>query len=86
MTVYPDAYHAFDVSTQRPSFWLAQAQNPSRCFLVERADGHLINRDTSQPFSFQDACITYGATVGYHLGATNRAIKTVKAFFTDTLK
>jgi dienelactone hydrolase len=86
ITVYPGAYHGFDVSTQRPAFWVARAQNTSRCFVIERADGRLINRDTGHPFSFQDACITYGTTVGYHPGATSHAIKAVQAFFTETLQ
>ena len=86
ITVYPGAHHGFDVPTLPPSLWRARAQNPSACFPVERADGRLINQATQQPFSFQDACITYGATVGYDSGATSHAIKAVQALFTDTLK
>jgi dienelactone hydrolase len=86
LTVYPGAHHGFDVSTLPPSLWRAGAQNASACFLVERADGRLLNRATQHPFSFQDACITYGATVGYDAGATQHAIKTVQALVTDTLK
>ena len=35
-------------------------QNASRCFWEERPEGHLVNRDTGQPFSLDDPCVFRG--------------------------
>jgi dienelactone hydrolase len=80
---YSGAHHGFDRSAPR---YLLQAQNPSRCLAEERPGGVLVNRDTGQPASFNDPCMSRGATVGYDPRAADGAFQAVRAFLTATFK
>jgi hypothetical protein len=40
-----------------------------------------VNLDTRKPFSWNDSCVTRGATVGYNNQAREEAIKSVQQFF-----
>jgi len=83
LTEYPGAHHGFDRAAPR---YLPQVQNPSRCFLEERPGAVLVNRDTGQQWSFNDPCLSRGATVGYDPRAYEEALKAVKAFLTATFQ
>jgi dienelactone hydrolase len=86
LTEFPGAYHAFD-NPLSPVQRIANAQVRSRrCFLEEREGGVLVNRETGQPFTFQDSCIEWGAMAGYDPQATSEAIKAVTQFLTSLWK
>jgi dienelactone hydrolase len=80
---YAGAHHGFDHAAPR---YLPQVQSGRRCSLEERPGGIIVNRDTGQRFSFNDPCISRGATVGYDPRAYEEALKAVKAFLTATFK
>jgi dienelactone hydrolase len=86
LTGYPGAYHGFDTPSLPPSVSLPQVQRGPRCRIVERVPGEMVNRETGQPFTYRDACIERGATIGYHPQAHAEAVKAVKAFVTATFK
>lgn len=78
---YAGAHHGFDRANPR---YLPQAQNGRRCFREERPGGVMVNRDTGQRASFNDPCISRGATVGYDPRAYEEALKAVRAFLRAT--
>lgn len=84
ITVYPDVYHAFD--SPIPPFLLANkdAQASFGCMRVER-DGVLLNRDTGEPFSYADACVTLGPHVKADASAFAAAQASVAAFLDETI-
>ena len=86
LTGYPGAHHAFDSPSLPPSLSLPQVQRGPRCRIVERVPGEMVNRETGQPFTYNDACVERGATIGYHAQAHSEAVKAVKAFLTATFK
>ena len=61
---------------------LPQAQTGRRCTWEEKPVGQIINRQTAQPFSFDDPCIERGATIAYNAQAHSEALKAVKDFLT----
>ncbi len=79
ITEYAGAHHGFD----RPGAGTARRnpreQNASRCFWEERPEGHLVNRDTGQPFSVDDPCVVRGGTSGPDPGAYRAALQAVRA-------
>jgi hypothetical protein len=48
--------------------------NDSRCFLEERSEGRVVNRDTGQPFSLDDPCVFRGGTFGADPAAYRAAL------------
>jgi len=83
LTEYADANHGFD-NPLNPVHEVPDAQvRGRRCSLEERQGGVLVNRETGQPFSFGDACIERGATVGYDARAAHEAIQAVDEFLTS---
>ncbi|MBN3791107.1 dienelactone hydrolase family protein [Burkholderia sp. Ac-20353] len=86
MTEYPGAAHLFDGRAFDPPVTLPAAQTLRNCRIVENAPGQLINADTKLPFSYADACVERGATLGYDEKAAADARKAVAAFVADTLK
>ena len=79
MTEYPGAFHAFDDPNNRPGQAEPSVQNMSKCQRRE-ADGKIINLETGKPFTYTDACVKHGATVGYDKAATAAAQAAVKEF------
>ena len=57
----------------------AREENASRCFWEERREGHLVNRDSGQPFSLDDPCVFRGGTSGPDSAAYRAALQAVKA-------
>jgi dienelactone hydrolase len=79
ITEYAGAHHGFDRPSAAPPRRNSREQNTSRCVLEERPEGHLVNRDTGQPFSFSDPCVVLGGTAGPDPAAYRAALHAVKA-------
>jgi dienelactone hydrolase len=88
LTEYAGAQHAFDYVNLPPGRPQSRpdGQNPVHCIREEQPGGQVINRETGQPFTWTDACVQRGATIGYDPHATTEATKAVKAFLTSTFK
>jgi hypothetical protein len=80
---YSGPHYGFDRAAPR---YLLQVQNPGRCLAEERPGGVLVNRDTEQPASFNDPCMSRGASVGCDPRAAEEARQAVRAFLTATFK
>lgn len=81
LTAYAGAHHGFDRPSDAPVRHNPREQNASRCFWEERAEGHLVNRDTGQPSSLDDPCVSRGGTFGSDPAAYRAALHAVKALF-----
>ena len=79
ITEYAGAHHGFDRPGAAPARRNPGEQNASRCFWEERPEGHLVNRDTGQPFSLSDPCVVLGGTFGPDPAAYRAALQAVKA-------
>ena len=60
-------------------------QNMSKCQRREE-DGKIINMETGKPFTYNDACVKHGATVGYDKAATAAAQAAVKEFLSEVFR
>lgn len=80
LTVYEGARHAFDNPLYPSDLSLPDAVLSTNCRREERQPGHIINLDTGKTFTWQDACVTRGATVGFDPHARQQAMKTVSDF------
>jgi dienelactone hydrolase len=78
LTAYAGAHHQFDRPSDAPARHYPREQNGSRCFWEERSEGHLVNRDTGQPFSLDDPCVFRGGTFGPDPAAYRAALHAVK--------
>jgi dienelactone hydrolase len=76
---YVGAHHGFDRPSAAPPRRNHREQNASRCVWEERPEGHLVNRDTGQPFSLSDPCVVLGGTAGPDPAAYRAALQAVKA-------
>ena len=83
ITEYAGAQHGFDRPSAEPARRNPGEQNASRCFWEERPEGHLVNRDTGQPFSLDDPCVILGGTFGPDPAAYRAALQAVKALVGD---
>jgi dienelactone hydrolase len=79
ITEYADAHHGFDRPGDGTVRRNPREQNGSRCFWEERPEGHLVSRDSGQPFSLTDPCVTLGGTSGADPAAYRSALQAVKA-------
>jgi dienelactone hydrolase len=79
ITEYAGAPHGFDRPGSRPPGRNPREQNGSRCFWEERPEGQLVSRDSGQPFSLSDPCVSLGGTSGPDPGAYRQALQAVKA-------
>jgi dienelactone hydrolase len=79
LTAYAEAHHGFDWPSDAPVRHNSREQNASRCFWEERPEGHLVNRDSGQPFSLDDPCVLRGGTSGPDPAAYRAALHAVKA-------
>jgi len=78
LTTYPGARHAFDNPRAPPGEVIANAQTARNCRRKE-IDGTIINAATGKPFSYHDACIELGPSVGYDKAAADAAATAVDA-------
>jgi dienelactone hydrolase len=79
ITEYAGAHHGFDRPSDAPAHRNPREQNGSRCFWEERPQGHLVSRDSGQPFSLHDPCMVLGGTSGADPAAYRAALQAVKA-------
>jgi dienelactone hydrolase len=86
LTEYPDARHVFDAPYLKDRVFVPRGQTTRRCVMEEGADGRIMNSETRKPFSYDDACVERGASVGYQAEAYANALQTVKAFLTETFQ
>ncbi|WP_287205162.1 dienelactone hydrolase family protein [Mesorhizobium sp.] len=80
MTEYSGALHSFDERGTAPGYVIHSAQTARKCRRREE-DGKIINIETGRPFTYNDACVELGPTVGYDKGATEAAQAAVREFF-----
>ncbi len=85
LTEYPDAYHVFDWAAFDPPRRLPQAQTTRRCQMEEGENGVIFNRQTGQPFSYADACVERGPTIGYNAHAAQATRQAVTDLVRTTL-
>jgi len=83
---YPDAHHMFDATVITAPLRLPQAQTVRNCRMEENPIGRLINKETKQPFSYNDPCVARGATVAGNSQAYGEALKAVKECLAVTFK
>jgi dienelactone hydrolase len=79
--VYEGAHHAFDAPALKQPIKLMQATTTRRCEVFETDNGSLLNRETQQPFTYNDACVEKGPTIAYDTAAAVQA----EAFVSDFL-
>ena len=88
ITIYDGARHLFDY----PPALLVPVKNkpdtetPFHCRRAERPEGVIMNLDTGKPWSWSDACVTRGVTIGADPHAREQSIKAVNEFLTNTWK
>ena len=80
LTVYDGARHAFDNPLYPSVLSLPDAVLTSNCRREEKQPGNIINLDTGKTFTWKDACVTRGATVGFDPHARDQAMKAVSDF------
>jgi len=80
LTVYKGARHSFDNPLNPPVLSFPHAILSGNCRLEEKRPGDIINLETGRAFSWDDACVTRGATVGYNREAHEKATNAVKDF------
>lgn len=80
LIVYEGARHAFDNPLYPPVLSLPDAVVTTNCRREEKQPGNIINLDTGKTFTWKDACVTRGATVGFDPRASEQAMKTVSDF------
>lgn len=86
LTAYPDALHVFDWQAMTQPTKLPQAQTTRSCRLAEVDNGQVINVETKQPFTYRDACVELGPTIGYNAKASTEVREAVRQFITGLLK
>ena len=77
LTEYAGAHHGFDNPRAAPVRRL-ETRPRGDCLLQEEPLGRIVNRDTGQPLTADDACVGGGATLGYDARAHAKAIADVK--------
>jgi len=85
LTVYEGARHAFDNPLYPSVLSLPDAVLTTNCRREEKQPGDIINLDTGKTFTWKDACVTRGATVGFDRRAREQAMKTVSDFLRSQL-
>jgi dienelactone hydrolase len=80
LTVYEGARHAFDNPLYPSVHSLPDAVLTSNCRREEQQLGNIINLETGKAFTWKDACVSRGATVGFDPHAREQALKYVTDF------
>lgn len=80
MVEYPGAHHAFDSASFRAPLTLPDAPTTRNCRLEEDEAGRIIDADTGEAFTYDDACVEFGPTVAYDAGAHQASVAAVKEF------
>ncbi len=81
ITDYAEAHHGFDnpYAPDPPASTRAD-QSVAGCRIVENAGGVLVNEATGHVFTYEDACVRIGPTVGYAPAAAQAATRDVAEF------
>lgn len=85
ITGYPNAYHVFDWQGLPEPVTSPNAQSTRDCDIAETEPGILTNMETGQPFSYSDACVKTGTTVGYNADAAVQVERAVSTFLQRVL-
>jgi dienelactone hydrolase len=86
LTEYPGALHVFDGPHLKARVLVARGQTTRRCVMEEGAGGQIINAATERQFTYDDACVERGASVGYDPDAYAKSLKAIKGFLSETFK
>jgi dienelactone hydrolase len=86
LTAYPDALHLFDWQAVKAPTVLPQAQTTRNCKLAEADNGEIINTSTAQPFTYHDACVERGPSIGYNEKASAEAREAIRQFIAALVK
>lgn len=86
LTAYPDALHLFDWQAVKAPTILPKAQTTRNCRLAEAVNGEIINVKTAQPFTYSDACVELGPSIGYNEKASAEAREAVRQFIAALIK
>jgi dienelactone hydrolase len=81
LTVYEGARHVFDNPLNPEVLSVPDAAVSNDCHRAEVEQGNIVNLDTGNPFSWNDSCVTRGATVGHNRQAREQALRSVQQFF-----
>jgi len=81
---YAGAHHIFDNPMAGPPRQFPGPQSVRQCSLRESAPGRIINTKTDQPFTYDDACVQRGVTIGYDAAAHQQAVRDVTEFLKST--
>lgn len=85
LTSYPGAYHAFDYAKIKEPRKFAKAQTARNCKLSEVETAKIVNSVSGDEFTYADACVERGVTIGYNAKATESARKDVRKQLTEWL-
>jgi len=86
LTEYPNAHHAFDNPANPQPIKAARSQSTRNCLMHEDPSGRVINDATGQVFTYKDACVELGPTLGYNAEAHAASVKAVKTFLASTFR
>lgn len=91
--VYPNAEHGFDGRDGEGHYWIANAQNFSKCVVYIETDGKMTYAKTGETLEtpakamnvLLKDCVTRGASVGTDPAAKSKSLDDMRAFFKRTL-
>lgn len=87
LTVYPNAAHGFDNPlAPQPAAFFPTFQSVRNCRILEESGGVLVNLETKQPFSYNDACVVRGVHVGHDPIAAEAVTEAVTTFLRRLFK
>lgn len=88
LTEYPDSPHGFDLGLLGANMLALapKAQTVRNCRIVEGDGGMLINAETQQPFTYQDACVEFDPHVGGNPATAEAARQAVTDFLRTLFK
>jgi dienelactone hydrolase len=84
---YGGASHAFDNPlAPQPAAKCPEFQSVRKCEIREKAGGLLVDMESNEPFTYQNARVEYGAHIGYDPVATEAAMAAVNNFLKVAFK
>jgi dienelactone hydrolase len=83
---YADAAHVFDAPALKTPVIMTNATTNRRCRMFEDGQSVIVNAETKQPFSYEDACVEKGPTIAFNEAAYTKAHVDVRAFLTGLFK
>jgi dienelactone hydrolase len=87
LTEFPGANHVFDNPlAPKPPAVLKGAQSVRACKLKEEPLGIIVNVETGQPFTYQDACVQIDPLTGYNEAASVATREAVKELLRTVFK